>query len=62
MDSVPHKLIGPLEQLGCDNDHRGCTVSHLLVLQLCQLHQDLQGFRHDLRRDTLLLHVEGMIG
>ncbi len=41
VDFVAYKLIGTLEDLCSDDDHRCCTIPNLLVLQLCQFHQDL---------------------
>ena len=42
MDLVAHEIVGPLEQLSRHDHYRGRAVSHLIVLQLCQLHQDLR--------------------
>jgi len=34
VDVVLHELVGPLQQLGRDDDHTGGAVTDLLVLQL----------------------------
>jgi len=41
MDLVADQLIGTLQKLGGNYDHRCRAVADLLVLQLRQLHQDL---------------------
>ena len=41
VDLVPDQLISTFQKLGRHNDHRRGAIAHLLVLQLCQLHQDL---------------------
>lgn len=42
MDLVLDQLVGALQQLRREDDHRGGAVPHLGILKLSKLHQNLQ--------------------
>jgi len=50
VDLLSHKLVGILQKLSGNDDHRGGAVTHLFILQLGQLAQNLSRWVLDLQQ------------